>query len=202
MSHVTYTTHRIMSHVTLMTHLNELSVILDRTSNNFDCRKFKQDFVGVPIALQQAVTGVPKIQTGFHRSNRESPSLKRVDWKTVQSGDPNIFSLISSESSWEPHEAKLSDIKWLLTHNCHCDHGVATISRLLNQLLADESTTYPLQHTATHCNTLQKPTCNQSRSSLMSYHLYSLSKDIMGFSSQFVAPNWLHLTFCQPILAR
>jgi len=99
-SHVTHMAHLIMSHATHMTHLNELSVILDRTSNNYDCRNFKQDFMGAPITLQQAFTGFPKIQAGFHRSNRESPSLKRVDWKTVQSGDPNIFSRISSVSSW------------------------------------------------------------------------------------------------------
>jgi len=34
----------------------------------------------------------------FHGSKRESPSLKRVDRKTVQSGDANILHLISSGS--------------------------------------------------------------------------------------------------------
>jgi len=40
----------------------------------------------------------PKLQTGFHGSKRKSPSLKRMDGKTVQYGDPNILSLISSMS--------------------------------------------------------------------------------------------------------
>jgi len=40
----------------------------------------------------------PNVLTCFHGSKRKSPSLKRVDGKPVQSGDPNILSLISSVS--------------------------------------------------------------------------------------------------------
>jgi len=40
----------------------------------------------------------PKNSTFFHGSKWESPSLKRVDRKTVQSWDANIWSLISSAS--------------------------------------------------------------------------------------------------------
>ena len=38
------------------------------------------------------------VLTGFHGSKRKSPSLKRVDGQTVQSGDPKVLSLISSVS--------------------------------------------------------------------------------------------------------
>jgi len=43
-------------------------------------------------------SGFPKISIGVSRELTESPSLKRVQGKTVKSGDPNILSLISSVS--------------------------------------------------------------------------------------------------------
>jgi len=72
----------------------------DRPENNYDCQNFKQVFTHRHrhVTFTQMFTGFPNFQTSFHGSKRESPSLERVDRKTVQSGDPNILSLISSES--------------------------------------------------------------------------------------------------------
>jgi len=60
--------------------------------------KFHTSFHQAPVTFKQVFTGFPRFQSIFHGSKQESLSLKRVDRKTVQSGDPNIQSLISSVS--------------------------------------------------------------------------------------------------------
>ena len=52
----------------------------------------------------------PTYQTGFDRSKQKSSSLKRVDRKTVESGDPNVSSLISSVSC-TGHDVTVAHIK-------------------------------------------------------------------------------------------
>jgi len=48
----------------------------------------------LPVTFKQVSTGFPKFSNPYG-SKRESLSLKRVDRNTIQSGDPNILSLIS-----------------------------------------------------------------------------------------------------------
>jgi hypothetical protein len=62
----------------------------DRTSKIYDCQNFKRVSTGVPVTFKHVSRESPTFQIGVHGSKRKSPSLKRVDGKTIQSGDPNI----------------------------------------------------------------------------------------------------------------
>ena len=48
-----------------------------------------------PRNFQKNSRDSPKYRTNFHGSKQECPSLKRLDRKTVLSGDPNIENLIA-----------------------------------------------------------------------------------------------------------
>ena len=81
----------------------------DRTQNNYDCQNFYKFFTGVPVTFKQVFTGVPEISNRFSRKKTGVPWLYG---KTVQSGDPNILSLISAVSGDSYHISHM----WLISH--------------------------------------------------------------------------------------
>jgi len=58
----------------------------------------KHLFTGVSVTLTKKITGIPKNSKKIHGNIPESPSLIWLYRETVQSGHPNVMSLISSES--------------------------------------------------------------------------------------------------------
>jgi len=53
--------------------------------------------------FEQVSQESPKFETNFHRSKRESPSLPWTNRNPVESGEPNISSLISFDFHPGPH---------------------------------------------------------------------------------------------------
>jgi len=114
--------------------------------------EFSRESPYITLNPKHVFTGVPKYSSKFSRQYTESPALKRSYGKTVRSGDPNILSMISSVSGYT----------WVMLHiwmspfpqvngSCHKTSTRNCAFTCVAWLHKHDT----LQHTATHCNTLQ-----------------------------------------------
>ena len=103
-----------------------------------------------PRNLQTSFHGIS--QTNFHGSRRDSPVLGRVHWKTVQSGDLNISSLISSvKGSVVPQCCNT----WPTEHTPN-QHLVKESRHATPCITLQDTKTLQHCNTKVHCNTLKE----------------------------------------------